>query len=325
MYHQGETLSLHIGELGSPLEVLIHKLQTPWTLSACIVVHTLQAPANLYLPKITFLKLFDRRYAEEYRSRWRMGPWTTDTERDLLEFSRSGEAHQFLKRWREDVDFADDANSWTAVENEACLSDKMHDIFETERDVYAALHQHQGSLIPRFYTEVTLYVGPEDGAVGNSPELFSVPGILIEHIDGFRMSDLAKHAVQADWNYLVNRAVRVTGDILIKSNILNEDFRPDNMMVCRDATGERGYRLVMIDFGRCLFREDEETDEEWGLAKHRQDEEGATGEVMKIKLKDQTGFEVDFQHPWTWSAYAGGEWWRACHHLIILFRITTRL
>jgi hypothetical protein len=50
----------------------------------------------------------------------------------------------------------------------------------------------------------------------------------------------------------------------------------------------------MIDLAECRFREDGESDFSWGRAKHRQDEEGAVGFVMKNRLKE-VGFELEYK------------------------------
>lgn len=187
-----------------------------------------------------------------------------------------------------------------------CLSDLVHHEYVTETEVYDELREHQGTLIPKFYSAVTLHIGPENEPLGESPELFDVHGILIEYLDGFRASEVAKHADRSDWNYLVNRASKVVGHILHDSDVLHDDVRPANMMVCPDETGERGYRLVLVDFGSCRFREEGETDAEWGLAKHRRDEEGAMGCIMQLQLED-VSFEADFKRPNRWIEFAEKE------------------
>ncbi|KAL1845059.1 hypothetical protein VTK73DRAFT_1212 [Phialemonium thermophilum] len=320
-YQVGDTLNLRIDGTQDDgtrdkVVVRISRLVQPWTLSAVMVVDVLDAPSQHNIPPQAFLKLYDRRcFSPGKRKRWRVGLWTPEREQELLVFLRSGEAAEFLKRYREDSDFDDDG-SWSPAQNEATLSEEMYSIYETEVQAYASLAKHQGRHIPRLYAKVSLDIGPpHDRDTATDPavaELFVVPGILIEYVQGFRMSDLARNIDRSDWNRFVNRAVDVTRHILKDSDVINQDVRPDNMLVCRTAPGGedddddagRGYRFVMVDFGLCRFREEGETIEKWGLAKHRQDEEGAMGEVMKIKLREEAGFEADFKNPLTWIDYA---------------------
>lgn len=118
-----------------------------------------------------------------------------------------------------------------SAEKETCLWDTLKDDFEREVEVYDELREHQGRLIPQFYTKVYFAYPDNGGPAGNSPELFTVSSILIEYIDGLWMSDLYKNVDRSEWNYLVDRAVKVTGAILNPSRILNQDVRPDNMLV----------------------------------------------------------------------------------------------
>ncbi|KAM0333406.1 hypothetical protein ACHAQA_002067 [Verticillium albo-atrum] len=305
-YEEGQLLHLRATGSTTPIEARVSKLLEPWTLSVVMVIDILATPDTLDIPSRSFLKLYDRRYSKQSRSDWHTVDWTPEVECQLIDFSRTGEAQRFLKKWREDPDFDDDDDSWGIAENETGLSENMQELSQTETKVYHSLRHHQGRLVPQLYAEVILQTGPQDD-LGGSPELFDIPGILIEYIDGFRLSDLIQHTDQAEWNYLVNRAVEVTGEILNTGNVLDQDVRPDNMMVCRDPAWERGYRLVMIDFGNCRFRGENETMEEWGLAKHRQDEDGAMGEIMKIKLKEQAGFLADCKHRLSWVKYAERE------------------
>ncbi|KAF7555562.1 hypothetical protein G7Z17_g2047 [Cylindrodendrum hubeiense] len=306
MYEEGHTLELRIEGADPPLVVRVQARPVDFSLSAVMVVDVLSRPDETPLPSKAFLKLYDRRYATEYRKKQRLEDWTPELEGKLVEFSRSGAAQSFLKRWQDDDDFDDDG-SWGVAEKEVCLWDTLNDDFETEVEVYEALEKHQGKLIPQLYTTVSYFTDPDNGGpVGDSPELFTVSGILIEYIDGFRMSDMYIFLDRSEWNYIIDRAVKVTGAILNRSNVLNQDVRPDNMLVSRDENAEQGYRIVMIDFGCCRLRDDDETDAEWGLAKQRQDEEGAMGEIMKIKLKKQADFVVEYERPRTWCMYAEG-------------------
>ena len=259
------------------------------------------------IPRVVFLKLYDRRFAPQWRSDWGLDPWTPALEEELLEFSRCSSSEAFMRRLREDPDASEDDEGWTDAQHEACLSHKLQCIFQTEKTVYGELSHHQGSLIPKLYGAVTMgtSTSPSSDGVGSSPVIFDIPGLLLEYIDGFAFSELAYSSVgRSEWQYLADRAVRATNHVLLESNVLNDDVRPDNMMVCEDQNYERGYRVIMIDFGSCRLRKDGETIEEWGLEKHRQDEEGAMGAVLQIQLRNKAGFELEYNRSLKWRQYA---------------------
>ena len=287
-------LQLRVTGRTTLVDARISKLLEPWTLSAVMIVDILAHPEAMNIPDRAFLKLYDRRFATQVRRHWDMPDWSPKVEEELIDFSRTGKAQSFLQELRKGFS-SDEIDDWGIVENEADASQQMVGYLRSESEAYHSLRHHQGSLIPRLYGEVTFQTKPQDD-LGQSPELFDVPGILLEYIDGFRLSDLAKHTEQTEWNYLVNRAVEVTGEVLNLSNVLNQDVRPENMMVCRDPSYERGYRLVMVDFGICEFRADYDSLEEWGRAKAKQDEGGALGMIMKAKLQKQAGFVAEYKH-----------------------------
>ncbi|KLU82137.1 hypothetical protein MAPG_01214 [Magnaporthiopsis poae ATCC 64411] len=291
MYEIGQTLSLQLIPAEVTVEARIHDLPVKFSLSAGMVVDILSHPPSLDLPSRAFLKLYDHRCASQYRSEQKLGDRTPGVEKQPLNLSRSGEASTFLQ----------------SAQKEASLWDDLKGDFEMEANAYEELREHQGHLIPRLYSKVEYFTNPADGEpLGDTPELSTVPGIVLEYIDGFRMSDLPKHVDRSEWNYVVSRAVQVTGAVLNKSRVLNKDVRPDNMLVTRDETVERGYRLVMIDFGCCELREEGTSDEEWGREKNGWDEEGAMGKIMKIKLKE-VGFQLEYDRPRTWAAFADRE------------------
>ncbi|TGO45749.1 hypothetical protein BCON_0368g00010 [Botryotinia convoluta] len=65
-------------------------------------------------------------------------------------------------------------------------------------------------------------------------------------------------------------------------------------MVTRQPTQGK-YRVIMLDFAQCTFREPEETDKQWGRKKWNQDEEGAIGLVMRHRLK-KLDYNFPFEH-----------------------------
>ena len=79
-------------------------------------------------------------------------------------------------------------------------------------------------------------------------------------------------------------------------------------MVSQSASEkEKKYRIVMLDFGKCLERQPEESDAEWGRKKWCQDEEGAIGLVMRHRLKQDFAYDWPFHHSERSKEWAPGE------------------
>ncbi|KAM6514632.1 hypothetical protein FSOLCH5_008873 [Fusarium solani] len=253
-----------------------------------------------------FLKLFDRRFAHSLRKWERVVPWSTDIEEEFLHKLKSGDLQDFLSRLQaeEDSEEDDDEDNWDAAENEASLADMMLNYFRAEVATYSALQKHQGDLIPRLFTQVTLQVvQPNTSLDEQQQDICLVKGILLEYLKGFTLSSLKKSAPRSSWQNIVDQGIRIT-HVLGDNNILNTDVRPDNMMVVPRGNGE--YRVCMIDFGHCRMRRDDEPDHDWGRAKWFQDEEGAIGVVMRGALA-KVGFQLHYKNSGRYLEWAPGE------------------
>lgn len=113
------------------------------------------------------------------------------------------------------------------------------------------------------------------------------PGILLQIIPGFPLSDLANFAPRDMWQGICDEAIQIV--TLIRSrDIRNEDVQSWNVIVRKDQSTGR-FKPVMIDFSRCVFRKEGQSDHDWERRQAEQDEEGAIGCVMQARLKG--GFE----------------------------------
>ncbi|KAK7402675.1 hypothetical protein QQX98_011584 [Neonectria punicea] len=120
---------------------LLHLRATGSTTPIGARVSKLLDPDTLDVPGRSFLKLYDRRHSKQSRSDWHTVDWTPDVERQLIDFSRSGEAQRFLKKWREDPDFDDDDDSWGIAEKEAGLSENMQELSKPKPMCTTAFHE----------------------------------------------------------------------------------------------------------------------------------------------------------------------------------------
>ncbi|KAJ8060922.1 hypothetical protein OCU04_010002 [Sclerotinia nivalis] len=223
-----------------------------------------------------------------------IGPVTVAKETAFGDCVKSGDASKFVDRLRNDEDFEEPEEGWNMGENEAYLYDLCLDMYEAEVAVYQKLEQLQGKEIPRLLAQVRLQPTTAFGTMpSDAMEFFEIKGVLIELIDGYTLSEMLTKAPREDWGDICHEAVRVVR-LLDDYSILNKDVRPSNMMITGGSTRDN-YRVVMLDFAQCVFRELEETDKQWGRKKWNQDEEGAIGLVMRHRLK-QLDYDFWFDH-----------------------------
>ncbi|KAH8663736.1 hypothetical protein BGZ61DRAFT_462559 [Ilyonectria robusta] len=311
----------------SELLVRVKRQNRPWTLSCGMVVENLedvsdsdddrglQQGQGLGNDREAFLKIFDRRYAQQLRDDNGIEEWSNLIEQEFLDGIRSGKMDDFLRKLRSDKQFQQDTeDDWDAAENEAFLWDEVSKCFKSEVAAYSVLTKYQGELIPRLLAEIALDISPPDPALGaQQQELSRVKGILLEYLPGFSLSSITQRAPQAAWQNIVDQAIKIV-HVLGDNNILNTDVRPDNFVVVpkrriaqvMDEENSAEYRVFMIDFGQCRLRREDESDAEWGRAKWIQDEEGAVGAVMRMML-GKIGFELDYRPSWRYLEWAPGE------------------
>ncbi|RSL69632.1 hypothetical protein CEP54_002159 [Fusarium duplospermum] len=287
------------------VQVRVKKLEPEWTFSCGMLVEILPNSArHLGLDEGTqaFIKLFDRRSAHSLRKCEKVDPWSADIEDEFRHKLMSGDLRDFLARLQtEEDDDEDDDEDWDAAENEAWLADKMLNCFQAEFSTYSALQKYQGDLIPRLIAQVTLQVvQPNDE---QQQDICLVKGILLEYLEGFTLSSLAKCAPRSSWQNIVDQGIRIT-HVLGDNKILNTDVRPDNMMIV--PLGNEEYRVFMIDFGHCRMRREDESDHDWVRAKWSQDEEGAIGVVMRGDLA-KIGFRLHYENSGRYLEWADGE------------------
>ena len=307
----------------SELRVRVKCHTEPWTLSCGMVVEVVDYPQDgpsrdlWAVGQKFFLKIFDRRFAHQHRHDNGVGPWSQQMEDDYMASVLSGKTDQFLHRLRTEENFQEETEEeWDNAENEASLNSQLVGLFSAETKTYERLREYQGSKIPRLFARVTLdislhssdassHVNSMAGRPGHySLSPFQIPGILIEYLQGFPMSSMAGNVPRASWQTIVDEAVAIT-HLLGDAHVLNTDVRPENFMIVPVEEGKH-YRVCMIDFGQCRLRGPDESDEDWGRDKWVQDEEGAVGAVMKMKL-EQLGFVLSYQPSLRYLPWAPGE------------------
>ena len=114
-------------------------------------------------------------------------------------------------------------------------------------------------------------------------EYLNCPGILLEYIQGFHLTDLDKFAPKATWQPICEEAIRIINEIG-SFDVRNEDIKTRSFVVHKDSDTAQ-FKVFMMDFGSCVLRKPDQDDHDWREWKAMQDEEGAIGLVMERKLQ----------------------------------------
>ena len=159
----------------------------------------------------------------------------------------------------------------------------MQGLYKTEREVYSTLKDLQGKRIPRLLHTLTFPAFSTSYATSKLINKYTaIPGILLQHIDGFPLSELSVYAPKSNWQSICDQAIRTINQITIMG-VFNADVKTRNIIVSKDQQGR--FRVFVIDFGTCHFRRECGSDREWWAWKAGEDEEGAVGYVMQRILK----------------------------------------
>ncbi|PLN83094.1 hypothetical protein BDW42DRAFT_68395 [Aspergillus taichungensis] len=276
-YAVGNVIKIHLKTpdgLGATADANIIKIFEPFTLSSVMLIR--MACSSLRLEGDMILKLFDRRFATQLREDEKIRPWTPDTEGEYRRFIHDGGAAEFVTQLNDDE--TPEGSTWSAAMDETYLHDHMLDMYKTEIQVYSTLREIQGTDIPKLLATAIMPI-PYPGQTGS--EYTDIPGVLLQFIKGFPLTEIEECAPRESWQAVCEDAIRIInriGDL----GILNEDVKTRSFIVREDAGN--GFKVTMIDFALCKFRQDY-NDYNWDKWKSLQDEEGAVGYVMQRRLK----------------------------------------
>ncbi|KAI1427359.1 hypothetical protein F5Y12DRAFT_737469 [Xylaria sp. FL1777] len=322
-YHAGQSLTLRDSD-GAEFSVdIIHEY--PFTISPAVVV-------NLHKDGVAHeavLKLYDRRFSELRERRLPDGelrpqPHTEESEAAFQDFARSGRLVPFLDRlkhgdwlwdmyrttlaWEEDAerekngekeeDEREKTEREKLEEEEAEFYYDIQKRYTHEVRVYDKLKAFQGRGIPRFFQSITLEMPSIPSDLESS--YFQVPGILIEKIDGFNLTNLVTEMPEGPpdlWADIVQKATDLAVEIN-RAGVLDQDSQPRNAIVTRRE--DNTYDVYRIDFGEARLESD--------LTFYREDEPdffkqcaasdgnpAAIGLVMVSKVYRLTGVELDIE------------------------------
>ncbi|CAD0099715.1 unnamed protein product [Aureobasidium mustum] len=326
-YIPGNEILLKNSESDDPIKAVIVKC-FPATLSCCMVIRFIEPPVFNHTSECV-LKLYDRRFSAQHREDWEAPRWSPELEKEYQDFVECGDAEEFFSYWDAEKErdgdwsaaYVGNHDRWSVAKREAYLQWDATNTYETEKKAYEHMAKLQGEDAPKVFGEVVLgqpaafQKQSDDGEAGedeaesihedsksttstdadNNPQTVDIPGILIQYIDGFHLTDLHEHLPQHCWQSIVDTAIGKLHHIQ-ECGILNRDVNTRSFMV-----DPLTHKVMMIDFGIVLFREDFEDDREWEMLQAEEDEEGAVGLLMQTCLKERGGGSITYkpsEHYW---------------------------
>lgn len=273
-YVAGNTLYLHLEHGFVQADIL--KVFKPFTLSCAMVVQVHEGYEGL--PNTVVLKVYDRRFATQFRSDERLPPWSTEIEEQYRQVVLNGEVKQFFDMIDSGEHRKDEIQK-SVVYCEAYLQYRLDEMFEDEMHAYHLLSDYQGKNIPEFYCSVKLQDDPGRELSG---KYTAISGILIQYIDGFPFEELPAHAPKELWQSIGEDAIRIIR-CLHSRDVLNADVSSRSIIICKDEDNK--FRVFMIDFALCQFREDAEDDTQWWKWIRFQNEEGDLAFSIQRRLE----------------------------------------
>lgn len=176
---------------------------------------------------------------------------------------------------------------WDCLGNELDLCFFKQFRYESETEAYETMKDLQGIHIPRIFAH-TKILGPAYTQDQPISRYFEHPGILMEHIEGYALPDIAENAPRKEWQPIIDKAVEIVNDIM-SHGILNDDTDVRCFIVQPDPANnldsEYKFKLTMIDFGHTRFRRQYHPGEDWRWWEARDDGEGAIARVMERNLE----------------------------------------
>ncbi|KAH8925047.1 hypothetical protein BT69DRAFT_1332537 [Atractiella rhizophila] len=274
----GKPLTLHLVD-GTIVYCRIERAIAPCTLSPVLTVR-LDAAIGSLPEGLLVLKLYDRRFLTDLRTAKDVQPWSEKKEAAFQAYLLSGQPLP-----DPEVHF-DREEAVLEGRFEAYLAQVAKLFHRCEVAAYAQLASLQGSLVPRFYAEVTAVDGLQE---------YGTTGILLEYINPSctlsSLPHLPTPSLQpSDVAEICDASVQLIESVVHAHQLIHYDVRLQNVLV----STRKPYRVVLIDFASAVSRQEkaEWADEAaWNRAKAHVDEEGAIGYPLAMLISRWKGME----------------------------------
>ncbi|KAF2758100.1 hypothetical protein EJ05DRAFT_486157 [Pseudovirgaria hyperparasitica] len=271
---------------------------------ACTMVVRLTLPRTNYEAHYV-LKVFDRRFTFQRRYCVALEPWVNGAdEQAYQEFVLSGQAKHLvdhkLTDWyswydlKDDDDgkyfeHSDDPRSTIPGADDARVQWWCrHERYNTETNAYKLMQKHQGEIIPRIHALVTVRNSCLWGQVpteySDSVNLaFQAPGLLMEYIGGFKISDIQHHVSIEHYQQIMDGATSVFEQTQA-CGVCHQEVNCVDMLVRPKLSSSSAktvtYQTVYVDWSDTKFREPTDSDAGWSQIVYEASEADSIGLAM---------------------------------------------
>ncbi|TAQ85592.1 hypothetical protein B7494_g6098 [Chlorociboria aeruginascens] len=248
-------------------------------------------------PMNAILKLYDRRFGPYFRTReGKYASHSVQDEAAWQDYVHRGMANPFFHGMDEDIatsmtlapeDYHED--SWEGrAQYEGALQLQALQYFNTETETYKRLSELQGLYIPTMLAHVRISQLVPD--LPGTEVYFRIPGILIQLIDGWNLSQLADPP-NAPSQEKLERIVQMaadTADFINYYGVTMADCHPQNVLVER-ATDHPFF----FDFAQCWFKEEDQDDQSYQEYVSQTRNSAEIGMAMVKQVKEKLGIELN--------------------------------
>jgi hypothetical protein len=293
----------------------------PATLS-CVMVIRFVDP-SIFDTSECVLKLYDRRFSTQLRRDLGAPAWTPQLEEVYQAFVTDGHADEYFSYWdaERERDRLWSAMSfgirkrWGAAKLEAYSQWESTTTYEIEKEAYKRMAHLQGKEVPSVFGEVVLDLpGSNKGRDANKeghedeqdeaelsassvdsedsevePQLVAIPGLLLQRIHGFPLTELHSNLPKEHWQSTVDSALNVIHHVH-DCGITNRDLAARSFLVDPSTRS-----VTMIDFGMVSFREHAKDDKEWEWWQYFNNEEDDIAWFMMDYLHEHAGFKLIYK------------------------------
>jgi hypothetical protein len=173
-------------------------------------------------------------------------PWAPEIEREYRKSVLDGTASEFITKLRSHDNLAEqEGENWNVTQNEAYLYNYCDKLYNTETKMYERVNDLQGRDVLRLFARLTVPESPSSSSKPTS-KYFDCPGILMEYIQGFLLTDLSKRAPRDVWQYVCDDAIRIV-NVIGDRGIRNEDVKTRNSIVRKDSVTGKFKVFCVVD------------------------------------------------------------------------------
>lgn len=260
------------------------------------------------------LKAFDRRFGQSFRRVHGIPDYGPDIKRYLSHtnaveniwrmYVRDGKAKTLFEEIRainerDDIippcpeEYLEGMKPEYMARYEGALQYQALQFFDNETEAYEKLCDLQGEGIPKLLAHVRICVGPHSDLELEETDyanFFGINGIIMDQIDGFRLTDLTSSPLPVDkWEATLQRTIDIATQVNMKGVTLG-DCRSGNVLV--EALSGKPF---IHDFAQSNVWDTNDEDFRYSVVQRNNPKRVVTS--LEYRLKKEKGIELKLVYP----------------------------